>query len=447
MKQKILRAGVLSIGSLIATQIIRFLGNIVLAKLLAPEAFGLVGIVNLTILGINMMSDLGLRQVVIQRQKELTDEFLNTVWIIQIARGFIIFAIASMSAIGLTFIQANNWIAGNVYSNPLLPLLIIGAASSALFQGFESTKSITERRDLNLGKITTMTLGSQLLAMAIMIILAKSTGSPWALVAGAIATSILQCLFSHYLLPGNSNQLQFKVNIAKNIIKKSKWILLSSPITFLQSNIEVIILGGLVSATQLGNYMIAYLLANVIHQVASNLSGNIFFPGFSSAARNNSDSISHHYVKFQIASDAIIVTAAGLILAGGETMVSILFDHRYASAGSILTLLSIGLIGLRYHVIESFIHSTGNFRLGTYISVIRLASLSVGTFVGFHIGGLQGAAIGVGISWFSVWPIFIWSRNRFTKKIWGIESAAIVFLILGYGLGTLFTKVVEAIRY
>lgn len=427
-------------------QVLRFAGNIILAKLLAPSAFGLVGVVNLTILGINMLSDLGLRQVIIQRQSVLSQDFLNTVWVLQIARGFAIWLIALLASILLIFGQTQGLIVGNVYADPLLPFLIVGAASSAIFQGFESTNSITERRELNLGKVMAMSIGAQLVALVTMISIAHWTRSPWALIVGAIVTAGVQCIVSHSILPGVKNKWHFDMSLAKDILKKSRWILVSSPLTFLQSNIEVIVLGGLVNATLLGNYMIAYLLTNVMHQVSSNLAGNVFFPGLSTAVRDSPSSLAKTYTKFQLVSDAIILTGAGSLMAAGSTIVDLLFDHRYASAGQLLSYLALGLVGLRYHVIEALMQAQGNFKLTTAIDTIRLLCLTAATYIGYQIGGLSGAAIGVGLSWFSGWPILIWYRQKMLPYGWKMEFMAPVLLGIGYGLGIMFTYFINFFR-
>jgi len=447
MKKKILlRAGFISIGSLILTQLIRFGGNIFLAKLLAPSAFGVVSVVNLVLLGIGLVSDLGLRQVVIQRQGSISREFLNTVWTMQIARGFGIWIITIIGAWVLRIVQMQGILVDNVYADPLLPFLIVGAASGAVFRGFESTRLISQRRDLNLGRVTAIALSSQLAAMGIMIVIAKATSSPWALIAGAVTTALVQCVMSHTWLPGDKDRIHFDKDIARTIFKKSKWALVTSPLTFLQSNVEVMILGALVNSTLLGNYMIAYLLANVVHQVCGNMWGNIFFPGLSAASRESEHKFRASYLRFQVVSDAIVVTVAGGMIAAGSTIVGILFDHRYAMAGGLLSSLSIGLIGLRYHVIEALIQARGDFRLGMIISSLRLASLAIGTYVGFRISGLPGAAVGVGLSWFTVWPILIWYRAKTTPWPWQVEGAATAFLAVGYGLGMAFTHLAPVIQ-
>jgi O-antigen/teichoic acid export membrane protein len=446
MQKIIFRASVISIGSLAFSQLIRFFGNIFLARLLAPSAFGVVGVVNMIILGLSMMSDLGLRQVVIQRHGSIEKSFLDTIWTIQIVRGIGIWFVAVLAAVLLRLLQLNGLIADNVYADPTLPFLIAAAASSAVFGGFESTKTLTARRDLDLGRVTLIALGAQIASMGTMIAVAHLTASPWALIAGAITTATLQCFASHILLPGEKNRLTFDRNVANEVLQKSKWILVSTPLSFFQSSAEVMILGGLVNSMMLGNYVIAYLLANVLQQVTGNLAWNVFFPGLSAAARESINALKKNYLRFQLFSDAIVVTAAGALMSAGTTVVSVLFDQRYTTAGDILSCLAIGLVGSRYYVIDMLMQAQGNFKLGTVISFLRLISLTFGTYFGFQVSGLTGAAIGVGLSWFIGWPVLIWFRSKTIPWPWLVECAAIGFLVTGYGVGLILNQIIHLIR-
>lgn len=443
MKKLAVRAGIVSVGALLVTQLIRFIANILLAGLLAPSAFGVVGIVNMILLGINLFSDIGLRQLVIQKKDALTPEFLDTVWIVQIGRGLFILTVALLGALVIATLQKLGLTSQNVYADPMVPFLIAGAAMSAVVNGFESTKVLTERRDLNLNRVTAFALISQIVSVFLMVAVAKATGSPWALIAGAIASSVVQVAMSHLFLPGIRNELRGNVDLAMSLIKKGRWILLSSPLTFLSANAEVFILGGLVEATVLGNYMIAFLLANVVHQVATTLSLNVFFPALSRAGREGAGNVVSSYLRYQLMSDGLIVTAGGFLLAAGSAVVSLFFDTRYALAGSLLSALAIGLVGVRYHVIEQLMNAQGQFKFGALLSALRLVFVVIGTIGGYYFWGIHGAAVGAGFSWFAGWPVLVWYRAKSMPWPWLVEVAAVAFLAAGFELGQLFTQVVE----
>jgi O-antigen/teichoic acid export membrane protein len=444
MRKKLLSASAILMAAFVASQILRFVGNVVLAKLLSPSAFGVVAVVNLLILALNLLSDVGLRLIVIQYHGEISSRFINTVWVLQIARGALIWAVALIGALVLRLLQLHNLIhATNAYADPALPFLVVGAASAALFQGFESTKSLMARRELSLGRVTAIGLVAQVVAMVVMIVIARITTSPWALVIGGVAAALIQCALSHIALPGERNRLYFDKAIAWGVISKGRWVFLSSMVSFLGGNADILMLGGLVDPASLGNYVVAFQLINVVQILSSTISGNVVFPAFSAARRDDLAVLGGAYGRIQLASDALIATAAGVFATAGSAIVTLLFDHRYALAGQVLSCLALGVFGLRYYVVEQLMNAEGNFRLTTIIAIIRLAALALGTYIGFRIGGLSGAAIGVGLSTFAGWPLCIRYLTKSVGIQWRAELASLGFLLAGCGLGVLLSKLIH----
>ena len=444
MRRKLLGASAILMAAFIASQLLRFAGNVVLAKLLSPSAFGIVAVVNLLILALNLLSDVGLRLIVIQHQGPLTREFANTVWGLQIGRGVLIWAVSLLSAFGLRVMQTYGLIdAGKAYADPLLPYLIAGAATAALLQGVESTKSLTERRALSLVRVTVIQLVSQVSAMLLMIAVAWVDPSPWALVIGGVAAALVQTALSHLWLPGENNRFQFDTAIARGVLKAGSWVFVSSMVSFLGGNADILMLGGLTDPASLGNYVVAFQLVNVVQLLVSTMSSNIIFPALSEARRDAPDAVGRRYLRLQVASDAMVVTAASAFAVAGNAIVRLLFDQRYALAGQIFSCLAIGVLGMRYYVVEQLMNADGNFKMTTLLSIARLVALVVFAYVGFQIGGLIGAAAGVGVSTFVAWPVNIWYRHKTIGSDWRAELPVIPFLAVGAGIGWLLSTVIH----
>jgi O-antigen/teichoic acid export membrane protein len=443
MSRIALTAGVISLGSLVLSQGIRFAGNIFLTKLLAPSAFGVVAIVNMTILGVNLFSDLGLRQLIIQKKEELSTQYLNTLWTIQIVRGIGIFGIVLICALLLFLLQTFGIVTKNTFSDPLLPLLIAGASTSAILNGFESTKSHTEYRSLNLGLVASKEVVAQIFSIVAMILVARATASPWALVLGAVVAAFVRVIFSHLFLPGQKNIIHFDKNVAIKVWSSSRWIAISSPLTFIELNGPVMVLGSLLNSTALGLFMIASLIAGVVHLISQNLAANVFLPSLSEAARTTPQILRQRYLKFQLVADALILTAAGVLITAGPAVVKALFDARYAESGLLLSYLGIGLVALRYSVIEQLCNALGDFKLGPPTILCRTAAMLLGIYIGFHTNGVHGAALGIGISWFAGWPILLWYRSKTIGTPWRVELSAVGILIFGFAVGFVVTYMVN----
>lgn len=444
MQRRLISASVISVGFFATGQGIRFVGNIVLAKFLSPESFGIVAIVNLLIIGINLFSDIGLRQLGIQHQGDLSRSYLNTLWTMQLIRGVVIWLLTIIIGLALLYAQAANLLEdASSYADPLLPFLIAGAGSSAIFQGLESTKVITERRALALARLSAIGLLSQIASMIIMISLAYFSPSAWALVCGGIAAAIVNSSLTHLSLPGEPDRLHFDPRIASQLLRSGKWIFLSSAVTFLGGSADILILGGLVDSRELGNYVIAFQLVNVLQVLVGTLSANVVFPALSAHRREGLVSLKAGYRRIQLWSDFLVLTASGVLLTASQSIISLLFDTRYELAGVLLGYLAIGGIGLRFFVVEQLMNAEANFRTSTIIAIFRLSVLAGGTYFGFRIGGIQGAALGASMSAFTGWPIGIYYRQKTVGTFWLGEAAAVAFLGIGMSIGAAFSYAMQ----
>ena len=95
-----------------------------MTRLLVPEMFGLMSIVSVLIMGLSLFSDLGLRPSIIQSKRGRDERFLNTIWSFQIIRGFSIWGVSVLVAIGVYIGQILLWMPANtVYAEPLLHIL------------------------------------------------------------------------------------------------------------------------------------------------------------------------------------------------------------------------------------------------------------------------------------------------------------------------------------
>src|SRR6476646_1258750 len=67
--------------------VLRLGGNLVLTRLLVPDMFGIMALVNTFLMGLQMFSDVGIGPSIIQNRRGDDPAFLNTAWTIQVMRG------------------------------------------------------------------------------------------------------------------------------------------------------------------------------------------------------------------------------------------------------------------------------------------------------------------------------------------------------------------------
>src|SRR4051794_31786373 len=90
LKQLATHGSLWTIAGYGTSQVLRFGSNLVLAKLLFPQAFGLMAIVNGVMQGLVMLSDVGIGQSIIRHNRRDDPEFYNTAWTLQVIRGMLL---------------------------------------------------------------------------------------------------------------------------------------------------------------------------------------------------------------------------------------------------------------------------------------------------------------------------------------------------------------------
>ena len=130
--------------------LIRLGTNLVLARLLFPEAFGLMALVNAVVAGLHMFSDVGTLTSVIQSRRGDDPVFLDTVWTVKVVRGACLWFASCLLAFPLA----------SIYEQPQLLQLIPIAGLSALISGFNAMSLPLLRRHMQLGKLAAVELAT-----------------------------------------------------------------------------------------------------------------------------------------------------------------------------------------------------------------------------------------------------------------------------------------------
>jgi O-antigen/teichoic acid export membrane protein len=444
LKERILHGGIWTTGGFVAAQVLRLVGNLLLTRMLVPEAFGLMSIVYVLMVGLQLFSDLGISQSIVGNKNAEDINFLNTAWSLQILRGGLLWVLSMLLASVIPVLSNFGLLSSkSVYLDPQLPWLIGVFSFSAVILGFESVKVALAGRYIQLAKLTKIELLSQTLSLIVTISIAWFYHTVWALVVGALLATLLRVIFGHYYLPGPSCKFFIDKNYLWELIHFGKWISFLSIIGFLSMNGDRIILGGAITAEQLGIYAIAFMLSNMIYSVFTSVLAKVVFPAFSEVLRDRPLDIGKIYQKFQIIADVVLFSTAGFLSQAATGIVDILYDNRYHSAGHILSLLSLGLIGCRYLVVDQYCLASKSmwymtaYRISGMVSLFTLASL------GLFLNGFEGALIGIVVSQFASWPIAINFKikhlhSKFIFELIGIPVFGIA-AIIGLGFNGLLT--------
>ncbi len=382
-----------------AAQALRLAANLILARLLFPEAFGLMALISVVTIGLMLFSDIGLGPAIAQNRRGDDPDFLNTAWTLQVLRGVFLFALTLLLAAPVAAF----------YGTPELTTFLPIAGLSLLIAGLNPTRIETANRHLLLGRLTVLDLIAQAIGVVTMIVLAWATGSVIALVIGGVVTAAAKLVLTHFGLPGPRNHLRFERAALGDLLSFGGWIFLSTAFFFIMSQGDKAILGKFLTLEALGLYNIGYFLASFPLLLGQTVAQRLLIPVYRDrpprASAQNAASLS----RLRHIMTAAVMSLIAVMALGGPMIVDLLYDARYAAAGGIVTLLAVGLIpqvvGLSY---DQSALAGGDSR-GFFFYTAARASLQVaGILVGITLAGLPGALAGLGLAGLMSHPLLIW---------------------------------------
>ncbi|HAF01513.1 MAG TPA: hypothetical protein DCG63_09490 [Methylophilaceae bacterium] len=442
-KQRVISSSIWTFGGNVLTQLIRFVSNLIMTRLLAPEMFGLMSVAGVIMFGLNLLSDIGLRQIIIQNKRS-DPAFVNTIWTLQVMRGWLMWVLSVLVAlIFASLSHFNFWPEGSVYAEPIFPWVVAVIGFNSVIGGYESTKMAHSSRGLSLKINVSIGLVTQLIGIIFMLIWAYFYPSVWALVAGSMLSTTLSVLSSFYLIKGSHNYFCWDKEVLKEVLHFGKWIFFSSILGFLASSSDKLILGGLVDAKLVGYYAIAGLLVGAIGQLITSVIHSVGFPALSETFRENPQNLKSVFYKLRLPFDLFLISSCGFIFSAAHTIVSILYDSRYESVAWILQIMSIGLFEVRYRVAGECFLAMGKPKLQTSLVFVEMAFMYTVGIMAYQFYGFTGLIWAVSCAALSAVPLNLYYMKKFDLLDWKRELMVLPMIGVGYFLGLFFTYLVN----
>lgn len=315
-----------------SSQGLRLVSNLILTRLLFPDLFGLMALVQTFITGLHLFSDIGIRPSIIQNSRGDEPEFLNTAWTVQVLRGFGLWVCCLLLA----------WPLAAFYQKPQLLWLIPVLGITTIFDGFTSTSVATLNRHLKIAKLTRFEFIVQLISTCIMVVWAYYSRSIWALVGNSLIAGSLKMVWSHHLGQPYTNRFAWDESALKELRSFGQWIFVSTAMTFLATQTDRLILGRLFPLELLGIYTIAFTLSDLPQAVIQAVSGNVIFPVIAQQSHLPRPELRHKLLRKR--QPLVLATVFGLavLICFGDMLIKLLYDSRYLQAAWMLPILALG---------------------------------------------------------------------------------------------------------
>ncbi|MGB6295059.1 MAG: oligosaccharide flippase family protein [Rivularia sp. (in: cyanobacteria)] len=388
LKKRAYQGAIWTIAGYGMSQVVRFGGNLILTRLLVPEFFGLMAVVNTLRIGIELFSDIGISQSIVNSKRGDDTAFLNTAWTLQIIRGWVIWLFCLILTLPVA----------SFYEEKRLLWLIPIVGLSSVLDGFSSISILTLMRRMDLGKSTLFELSVQVFTLISLITWAWFDPNIWALSFGVVIGATYKMFGSYFLIPGYRNRFAWDKDAVKEILSFGKWMFMSSALMFASEQSDRLILGKLLSFQMLGVYTIAYTLANLPRQVIKQLSYKVIFPTISNQTELPRTILRGKIInqrKFLLIGCAVVLAA---LVTVGDLVIGTLYDDRYIQATWMMPILSSGIwFSLLFYTISPALLAIGKPLYLAQSNLARFVMIGLGLPLSYYKFGLIGAIIVIAV--------------------------------------------------
>lgn len=257
-------------------QAMRFVRNMILARLLLPETFGIIAIVLAVNTLFDSLTQVGIREAVVQNPEGGESTFLNGAWWFSAGRGALLYALAFIAA---PFISG---FYDNVQLTPMLRLAFL----SLLFRGMMSANSFILVKKMEFRKWILIEQLGGVIGVMVSVALSYILKNAWGLVIGFTAESLAQLILSYVVSP-YLPRLRFAKEHLTPLFSYARGMLGIPIFTFIYLRADIFVLGKMISPAELGLYSMAITLARFPSLIMDKMVSPLLMPSFSEIQKDH----------------------------------------------------------------------------------------------------------------------------------------------------------------
>ena len=381
IKSQVARAAKWSSVTEIAARLAAPVTNMILARLLLPEAFGAVATITMIVSFAEIFADAGFQKFLIQREfsdEAELDESTN------VAFWTNLFLSAVLLTLVVLFRNPLARFAGNADLGPGVAV----ASSSVLMLSFSSIQTARFKRDFNFKILFFVRVAAALIPLAVTVPLAAVFRNYWALIIGTLCSQLVQAIMLTVCSKWKP-KLRYSVLRLKEMLSFSLWTLAETISIWLTSYIGTFIVGNMLNEYYLGLYKTSMTAVNACMAVITGATTPVLFSALSRLQKDEKQ-FRGVFFKFQrLVAMLVLPMGTGLFLYRGLAT-EILLGPKWSEAADFVGLWALmsGLTIIFSHYNSEVFRSKGKPKLSLLTQLIHLTALiptlMLGALSGFH---------------------------------------------------------------
>lgn len=376
LKKKVFSGVVWSMLDSFSAQIVNFIIGIILARLLTPEEFGLIGMITIFIAISQILINGGIKDALI-REKKASNSYYNT--------AFLFNAFISVCLYIILFISAP--FISDFYNEPQLTPIVRLISFTLIINACTLVQRVKLIKKIDFKSLMKVSFSSSLISGLVAITLAYMGYGVWSLIWKNIIASIITLVFLWKI-----NNWIPKFNFDKTAFKSmfgfgSRLMILGLIDTTFQ-NIYYLVIGKYYSATQLGFYTRADAFKRLPAQSLTSVIQKVSYPTLSKLELG-SQKIKDVYIRITNSTLMVSVILMFFLASISEPLVLFLLGEKWALSAKYLSILCFAGIffpntSMNYSLLKVYGKSSTVLNLGIAKKVFLVPVVLVGIFIGME---------------------------------------------------------------
>ena len=384
------------------------LSTLVLARLLAPEDFGLIALALVVMNALDVINDFGIGSAVIWRADD--PPFTSDVAFgLTIGVGVVLTAATLLGAP----------LVATAFGEPQVAAVIAGLSVTFLIASLGSVQDARLRRALAFRRRFVAELAKAVVKATVTIVLAAAGLGVWALVHGQIA-GVATGAACYWALAAWRPRLRFDRTVARSLVSYGGQITLLGLLAVAASNIDYVVIGRRQGTVELGYYALAFRLPGLLILSTCAVLSQVLFPAFTKVSRGHGSLTASLLQTVRALAAVVVPIGVGIALVAPD-LVAVLFGELWMPATTVMRWLA------AYAVLATLLYSDGD----VYKAIGRPVVLNVITIVHVSLAiPVLWWAAGIGIEAVAIGQVVVAAavlllRLVLVHRLLGVRPAAV----------------------
>lgn len=397
--------------------VLQFVLQIVLARVLFPEDFGLVGMAVVFSTIIRAFVEFGMGAALIQlKEREFSDSYLYTAYWTGLVVNIILYL--------LIYIVVSPLIA-TFYDEPQLEQIFPVLSLGIIINSFNMVQLVKLTRELDFRSLTIIGFISTAVATVISILMAYTGFGIWSIVVHqplvAFISLPLYLLINRWVPKLHWNKQEFKKIFSFGLYTSGTQITNS-----INSQLDFLLIGKLLSAQPLGLYSLAFQVTDLVKSKVVTIVTKVMYPVYAKI-QDDKERVRSYYedvIKFNF---LIIAPIMSLMVIFAYDLVTFIFGDKWEASVPLVRILAIGsLIQVLASSNTSLIRGIGYPKLEFMLQFFKAVFIFIPSIIiGVYLNGIIGAS----------WAVVV----NYSAAV--IIAHIVLYRLIGYSLKNLWQAI------